>query len=189
MPYGNGARGCYKCGDSDRTCSGEPKYAAQPLPQIAPEVIALGGIKPTGLTYDVRNPPRGDIAISGLNLIDNSHTGNPLMVAYERLTGAPIIIGAPTGAKGRENRRTTVTLYKTEWCGFCKQMKPVFDKVAADCAGKNIDFKVVDCDVEDHPEIRSYPTIVLTDEMGKSYTYKRMADYQQLLAFVLSPVH
>lgn len=249
--YGSRISGCYDCEFNDFTCSGEPKCAQQPVPPIATEVLTIGGVKPTALTYERRDPPRGDIAVSGLNLIDNSHTKNPLMIMrelppesnirnkgiYDTITEIPnklaetffgsrfgsssasftdvperpliyvdnnkdrlinytyggqirsYFTAAPIGAKGRENSKTVVVLYKTNWCGFCTKMKPIFDKVANDCKGKNIDFSVVDCDEIPHPEIRSYPTIVLTDEMGKSFRYNRAADYQQLLSFVLSPVH
>lgn len=247
--YGQRISGCYDCEFNDFTCSGEPKCAQQPVPPIAPEVLTIGGVKPTGLTFERRDPPRGDIAISGLNLIDNSHTKNPLMIArelppmsdirnkgiYDTITEIPSKIteaffgsrfgstsasmtnipdrqlmyvdkqnfmnytyggqiksyfnAAPIGAKGMENSKKVVVLYKTNWCGFCTKMKPIFDKVANDCKGKGIEFVTIDCDEIPHPEIRSYPTIILTDEMGKSHRYNRAADYQQLLSFVLSPVH
>jgi thiol-disulfide isomerase/thioredoxin len=102
---------------------------------------------------------------------------------------APLTEAAPKGAKGRENSKKVVVLYKTNWCGYCTQMKPIFDKVANDCKGKGINFVTIDCDEIPHPEIRSYPTIILTDEMGKSHRYNRAYDYQQLLSFVLSPVY
>lgn len=62
--------------------------------------------------------------------------------------------------------------YSAQWCGPCKQLKPVFEKVAKMSEFKDIEF--IQCDIESDDEeildnvekhqIRSVPTIVLTDE-------------------------
>lgn len=52
------------------------------------------------------------------------------------------------------------------WCKPCQQLKPIFE----DVVGNLTDIKVVEIDVEEHPEIaskykvRAVPTVIVTDE-------------------------
>lgn len=60
----------------------------------------------------------------------------------------------------------TVIKMSAPWCIPCKQLKPIFD----DVVGSLTDIKVVDIDIEEHPEIasnykvKSIPTIIIVDE-------------------------
>lgn len=60
----------------------------------------------------------------------------------------------------------TVLKFSANFCNPCKQLKPIFE----DVVGSLTDIKVVDIDVEEHPEIaskykvRGVPTVIVTDE-------------------------
>jgi thioredoxin 1 len=60
----------------------------------------------------------------------------------------------------------TVLKFSANFCLPCKQLKPIFDDVVKDIP----DIKVVEIDVEEHPDIasnykiRGVPTIIITDE-------------------------
>lgn len=59
----------------------------------------------------------------------------------------------------------TIIKFSASWCGPCKQLKPVFDKVVS----KMDNVRVVEVDVESKPDlsssykVRAVPTIVITD--------------------------
>jgi thioredoxin len=60
--------------------------------------------------------------------------------------------------------QVTLFDFTAKWCGPCKQMEPVLDRVAEDYAGR---VRVVAVDVDDEPllaqqyNVRSMPTFVL----------------------------
>ena len=60
----------------------------------------------------------------------------------------------------------TIIKMSAPWCKPCQQLKPIFE----DVVGSLTDIKVVEIDVEDHPEIaskykvRCVPTVIVTDE-------------------------
>ena len=66
--------------------------------------------------------------------------------------------------------------YSAPWCGPCKQLKPVFNKVSKMEEFKDIQFIELDVDSDDDDvldsvdkhEIRSVPTIVLVDENNEA---------------------
>jgi thiol-disulfide isomerase/thioredoxin len=156
--YGELRAQCYECSYKDFTCSGEPKSTYPAKPPIVPEVLTIMGVKPTGLTYERK----------------------------ETLGNNPDY-GAPNSGGGLHNNNVSVILYKTDWCGYCKQMKPVFDRVKRDCADKGINFSIVDCDKTPTLGINQYPTIVLIDNKGAKHKYGGTAEYGDLLRFVMSP--
>ena len=59
-----------------------------------------------------------------------------------------------------------VTKFSATWCGPCKTMQPVFDKVA----GSTDDVEFSDIDIDDNPElatsmnVMAVPTIVFTKD-------------------------
>lgn len=85
------------------------------------------------------------------------------------------------------NRGRYVTLHYTNWCGYCKLMKPVWNKVKLSLDDRDINFIEIDEDVAKNPFINGYPTIIMVDRDGRSHTYDGLADFQQLRAWVLSP--
>lgn len=60
----------------------------------------------------------------------------------------------------------TIIKFSTSSCNPCKQLKPIFE----DVVNSLTDIKVVEIDVEEHPEIaskykiRCVPTVIVTDE-------------------------
>lgn len=76
---------------------------------------------------------------------------------------------------GGSNKKT-LTLIKAEWCGHCKQFKPIWDDLASKI--KYINFKVLDSELNkdsiEKYNISGYPSIFLEDNNNiKEYTGSR----------------
>ena len=87
-----------------------------------------------------------------------------------------------------DNPKSTCTLYKAEWCGYCKKFKPKWEKCKND---KELTDKVkfVEYDADDDTEeckkagITGYPTIHFTDSNGTVKPYKGERTYAALKEF------
>ena len=80
-----------------------------------------------------------------------------------------------------------VIKFSMEFCQPCKQLKPIFDDVVKDIP----DIKVVEIDVEEHPDIasdykvRSVPCVIVTDENDNVLAMKTgMMTKEQLIQFI-----
>lgn len=85
------------------------------------------------------------------------------------------------------NLTRKVTLHYTNWCHYCKLMKPVWSRVKKYTEGSGIVYAEVDEDINRTAGIYSYPTIMMTDEYGRVAQYPGGADFESLRAWVLSP--
>lgn len=79
-----------------------------------------------------------------------------------------------------------VGFHYTTWCGYCKQMKPVWEAVTNNLRGSAIKFVSNDEDQAPTPGINSFPTIIKY-RGGKARKYDGRADYQQLRSWILAP--
>lgn len=82
----------------------------------------------------------------------------------------------------------TVIKMGASWCKPCLQLKPIFDDVVKDIPY----IKVVEIDVEEHPDIasnykvRGVPTIIVTDEKDNVLAMKTgMMTKEQLKDLIL----
>jgi thioredoxin 1 len=82
----------------------------------------------------------------------------------------------------------TVIKMGARWCRPCQQLKPIFDDVVKDIP----DIKVVEIDVEEHPDIasnykvRGVPTVIVTDEKDNVLAMKSgMMSKEQLKDLIL----
>ena len=82
----------------------------------------------------------------------------------------------------------TVIKMSAPWCIPCQQLKPIFDDVVKDIP----DIKVVEIDVEEHPDIasnykvRGVPTVIVTDEKDNVLAMKSgMITKEQLKDLIL----
>lgn len=62
--------------------------------------------------------------------------------------------------------------FHAEWCGPCKAMQPIVDKVFKDDKYSSLKFKDIDVDEDDEDlttkfKIRGVPTIVIVDDNGE----------------------
>lgn len=77
-----------------------------------------------------------------------------------------VVIGTEIVSDGRP----TVVDFSAVWCGPCRMMKPVFERLAREF-GKEYNFVTID--IDEHPEIaqkygvQAVPTFVFLDENGK----------------------
>lgn len=82
-----------------------------------------------------------------------------------------------------------IGLHFTNWCGYCKQMKPVWQEVKASLKMEgNSAVTMFENDEEETPTqgVDSYPTIIKYQE-GKARRYRGRADYDELRKFILTP--
>lgn len=74
-----------------------------------------------------------------------------------------------------------------EWCGYCREAKPVMEKVAATLGTIVPVFSV---DGDQHKDlakalgVASYPTIVYVNAEGKLFVYKGERTYDSITSFV-----
>lgn len=98
--------------------------------------------------------------------------------------------GVPTGMSERMvNNTRVVTLYYTNWCHYCKLMKPVWAQVKLNLAPNGIVFAENDEEKNRTEGITGYPTILMVDEYGKKYKYEGGANAALLTSWILSPNH
>ena len=81
----------------------------------------------------------------------------------------------------------TVIKFSAGFCQPCKQLKPIFDEVIQEIN----DIKVVEIDVEEHPDIasnykvRGVPCVIVTDEKDNVLAMKTgMMTKEQLIQFI-----
>lgn len=69
-----------------------------------------------------------------------------------------------------KNDKPTIIDFNAVWCGPCRQMKPIFDKLASEFGNK---FNFVSIDIDKNPEIaekykvQAIPTFIFLDEDGE----------------------
>ena len=81
----------------------------------------------------------------------------------------------------------TVLKFSANFCIPCQRLKPIFDDVVKDIP----DIKVVEIDVEEHPDIasnykvRGVPCVIVTDEKDNVLAMKTgMMTKEQLIQFI-----
>jgi thiol-disulfide isomerase/thioredoxin len=103
-------------------------------------------------------------------------------------TGGDITYPPLTVPSSNMNNTRRVTLHYTNWCGYCKKMKPVWDQVKKASAGSGIIFSEVDEDIAKTPGVNGYPTIIMLDERGQRSKYIGQADFATLRNWIVAPV-
>lgn len=86
------------------------------------------------------------------------------------------------------NSHRKVTLHYTNWCGYCKQMRPIWDRVVRSSNGNGIIFEEVDEEKAKNPYITAYPTILMVGRDGRVLQYSGEPDFEKLRAWVLAPL-
>lgn len=82
-----------------------------------------------------------------------------------------------------------VGLHYTDWCHYCKLMKPIWFRVKRNLeSGPYSAVKMVEVNEDETPTrgINGYPTIIKY-RGGKARKYDGLADYNQLREWILSP--
>jgi len=85
--------------------------------------------------------------------------------------------------------KIVVGFHYTNWCGYCKQMKPVWQEVKASLNNSNFSSVVMlENDEEKNPTqgVSMYPTIIKYQD-GKARRYKGRYDFDELRSFILTP--
>ena len=86
------------------------------------------------------------------------------------------------------NNVRRVYLHYTNWCGYCKQMKPVYASVKDSLKDTGIEFYEIDEDLAKTPGVNSYPTILMIDEHGFRHQYPGQIDFESLRAWCVTPI-
>ena len=97
-----------------------------------------------------------------------------------------------TPAKGE----VVVVLFKTEWCGHCKAIKPEYDAAIkslngeTNSSGKTLRFEKVDCDenkeLSKQYGVSGYPTIKILNDDGSKDDYSGPRDVEGLTKYLMS---
>jgi len=85
-----------------------------------------------------------------------------------------------------DGNKIHVFLHSTSWCGYCRQARPVWDRLKTELAGQNIKFVEIDEDKEKTPWVEGYPTIARVKD-GIAHIFNgRASDYTQVREFILN---
>lgn len=85
------------------------------------------------------------------------------------------------------NNTRRITLYYAEWCGYCKQFMPTWDRLAADLASSNIIFRKIEGDKNPSPDVDGFPTIIMLTANGTKVKYQGDRSYENVKSWVLDP--
>ncbi len=85
------------------------------------------------------------------------------------------------------NDTRVVRFHYTNWCGYCKHMKPIWAQVRADLEPRGFVFEEIDEDVAKNPDIEHYPTILMIMKNGRVSEYPGGASYESLRNWIVSP--
>lgn len=82
------------------------------------------------------------------------------------------------------NRHVTVRFYYVDWCGYCHEMRRVWDAVKKNIHG--VKFEEINETNTVNPASYKYPTILKINKKGKTTEYIGPADFKLLYNFVVS---
>ena len=85
------------------------------------------------------------------------------------------------------NNVRRIYFHYTNWCGFCKKMKPVWEGVKVALKDTGMEFYEIDEDIAKTPGVNSYPTILMIDEHGYRQQYPGSIDFEKLRAWCAAP--
>lgn len=88
----------------------------------------------------------------------------------------------------RINNTRRIYLHYTNWCGFCKRMKPIWESVKSTLTDTTLEFYEIDEDVAKTPGVNGYPTILMIDENGFRHQYPGEPDFEKLRAWCIEPI-
>lgn len=75
-----------------------------------------------------------------------------------------------------------VEFHYTDWCGYCKKMKPIWYSIKGDIPG--VKFVEIDEDKAKTPGITGYPTILLKHN-GQTKTFNNVYDSSALKNWIM----
>lgn len=115
--------------------------------------------------------------------------GKPIVSAL--LNHGSGVMASPTESMSDRvqiNQTRRVRLHYTEWCHYCKLMKPVWARVKEATRGSNIIFEEIDEDKTRTPGITGFPTIIMVNTNGQTMQYPYGADFETLRAWIMQPL-
>lgn len=86
---------------------------------------------------------------------------------------------------GSDSDVTTVHYHYTTWCGYCKRMNPIWERVESELPSGKYRFIKYDEDVVKTPGVKSFPTIFV-ERAGNKVQYDSTPDADKLKAFIMS---
>lgn len=85
------------------------------------------------------------------------------------------------------NNVRKIYFHYTNWCGFCKRMKPIWAEVKDALKDTEMEFYEIDEDIAKTPGVNGYPTILMIDEHGYRQQYPGEIDFEKLRNWCVSP--
>lgn len=84
--------------------------------------------------------------------------------------------------------KSIIGFHYTNWCGYCKRMWPIWNKVKSNLEGKVMFIENEESPGNKTPGVTSYPTII-SYRNGVANKYTGGYDYEQLRTWILKAVH
>jgi thiol-disulfide isomerase/thioredoxin len=76
-------------------------------------------------------------------------------------------------------------LYYSQWCGHCKNFKPIWDEFCKTNTNTNVSTHSVDCENNQCPDyIKGYPTVMLYKQNGQKITFSGQRTVEELRKFI-----
>lgn len=160
----------------------EPKVGAKIVlgVEAQPEMVPL---RTSHVGTYKNTPPR--VLLYTEPLYSQTGEGSSINVAPEESPDGPI---AKETFVDHINNIRRVYFHYTNWCGYCKQMKPVYAEVKAVLKDTGVEFYEIDEDIAKTPGVNSYPTILMIDEHGFRHQYPGQIDFESLRSWVATPI-
>jgi thiol-disulfide isomerase/thioredoxin len=86
--------------------------------------------------------------------------------------------------KGGQNPEHTISLYKAQWCGFCTQFEPVWNKLQQNNTNKKVKFETYEYTNDNHKsafeqkQIQGFPTLLVNNKAYQGErTYEELQNY------------
>lgn len=86
------------------------------------------------------------------------------------------------------NSTRVVRYHYAPWCGYCKLMMPVWDRVVAELTPQGFKFEKINEDIAKNPDIERFPTILMIMKNGRVSQYPGGAEYESLRDWIVSPM-
>jgi thiol-disulfide isomerase/thioredoxin len=92
----------------------------------------------------------------------------------------------------KKNDDIKITLYYAEWCGYCKEFKPIWEQLKKAFDDNNIKHEEYESDMNkdiiERENIRGFPTIKISGN-GETETYKGERSFEKLFTLMMNKMN
>ena len=103
-------------------------------------------------------------------LVMNYQKANRIYALSESFDPAESTCSAPINSE-----KPTLILYYVDWCGYCKLLKPEWDKLKAENTGGKFDMVDINCEYDNNKQtcgqVQGFPTVLLHKGTNKPKSF------------------